>query len=71
MKKKIIVIAGNHEEFNYYKRLFKKEWQEKLVYAVDANSLYEIEAERIVYTGTFYKRKDFRVLDELAKSRIR
>lgn len=69
--KKIIVIAGSYEEFNHYKRFFEKEWQEKLVYAVNAHSLYGIEAEKIVYTGTFYKRKDFRVLEELAKSRIR
>lgn len=68
--KKIIVLAGNREQFERY--LDENGMTDsEAIHGYCAEVLYGIEASKIVEVGTFYERKDCHELKELALTRIR
>lgn len=70
MEKKIIVLAGTHQQF--------EEWlnengmtDSQAVYGYHPDRIRGIQASKVVTTGTFWERKDAGDLEELALTRIR
>lgn len=68
--KKIIVLAGNIEQFNRYLEEYGLTTKEA-VYGWSPEVINGVEAKSVVEIGTFYERKDKFELRELANSRIR
>ncbi len=68
--KRTIIIAGNKQEFDVYKRFYAADFQESLIYASSVESLLGVEAIALVLVGTYYKREDFSKLERAAISRI-
>ena len=68
--KKIIVIAGNHEQFEDYVRGSTIP-REKFVYASSAYDIMGIRASEVILYGTYEWRKDVYELRKLAESRVR
>ena len=67
---KIIVLAGNREQFEDY--LNKNGLTDsEAIYAFEPNRILGIEASKIEVVGTFWDRKDADKLYNLAWSRVR
>ena len=71
MRKKTIVIAGNHREFGNFLNIIEPERRDDYVEADFAQKIMGIEASKVITIGTWYERKDSWDIKELADSRIR
>lgn len=70
MKKKIIVLAGNREQFEKYLN-DNGMTDSEAVYGYEPRVIYGLIAERVDIIGTFWERKDAEELQDLAYSRVR
>lgn len=69
MEKKIIVLAGNFEEFNHYLKENNLNSNEA-IYGDHPTKIMGVRASKVVTTGTFYYDKKADKLEELALSRV-
>ncbi len=68
-KNKIIVLAGNRQEFERY--LDKNGMTDtEAIYGCEPQRICGYRAERVVIVGTFWERKDAGKLKDLADSRV-
>lgn len=70
-EKKIIVMAGNLEEYRAYMMLIPEENRGKYIYYDFPDRIMGIIAESVIETGTCYKRKDIAEMRIEALSRIK
>jgi hypothetical protein len=68
-KKKIIVLAGNREQFERY-LADNGLTDSEAVYGFEPDRIYGIRASKVEIIGTFWERKDASKLKEVADSRI-
>ncbi len=70
-EKNILVIAGNREQFEYYiSAVHPVEARKKYVYLRTVQDIYGRRVESVVLTGTYYEKKDYHDLLEMALSRV-
>lgn len=67
---KVIVVAGNQEQFDNFLSDVYPDDRGNFVYA-DTRNIMAIEASQIIRVGTFWERADLYELCMLAESRIR
>lgn len=70
MDKKIIVLAGNREQFE---RFLDENGltDSEAIYGYEPSVIYGIDASRVEVVETFWERQDAAELKELADSRVR
>ena len=68
--KKIIILAGNFEQFKNYVDSQDRNHQD-FVYCSSIEAILGIDAEKIITVGTFWNRQDAGKLKDFADSRIR
>ena len=71
MTKKIIVIAGNKREFDYFINKTIVTNQDQFVYASSANAIRGIIASKVFLIGTYIHRKNLEEIKMVANSNVR
>lgn len=67
---KIIVIAGNHEQYMNFLSDVNLSDRDKFIEADRPEKIQGVEACHVINIGTGYKRGDYHMMNMLAKSRI-
>lgn len=70
-QKVIIIIAGTFKQFDDFRRALRHTPYVTYVYADNPKNLNGIEADEIIYIGTWTSRKDLPELEEAARARLK
>lgn len=68
--KKILVLAGNYQEFMHHFGRSPNEGGSEYIYADRPDRIRGVKAEKIEVVGTFWERKDARDMYDLAMTRV-